>query len=148
MDRDPSANRPAILAGETGLGWSVRILPFIEQENIAKGLIHVELPIADPVNDGAGCTPIATFRCPIDTGDKTFCLEPGPEPKPNYDRAFTATDVTTANYVGVFGTSGCARSVGEAAIAWATAVLSFSGSPEAGFDAGRTNALYSRRKDP
>lgn len=101
--KHPQTGQPYWL-GTPGWGWCVRILPFVEQGNLAKGLIHTELPITHPANDEARCTPIATFRCPTDTGPATFRLEPGPEPKPNYDPRFTATDVATANYVGVFGT--------------------------------------------
>jgi prepilin-type N-terminal cleavage/methylation domain-containing protein len=99
----PITGQPYFL-GKPGWGWAASILPFLEQEAVVENLVHFELPITDPANAQARVTPIQTYRCPTDVGEKTFNLEPGPMPQPDYDPGFTATEIATTNYIGVFGT--------------------------------------------
>jgi len=90
--------------GQPGWGWASIILPYLEQENVAKSLIHRELRMTDPANQAVQITPIPTYRCPSDVGGKTFVLPPGPTPAPNYSTGFTSTELAVSNYVGNFGT--------------------------------------------
>jgi len=99
----PTTGQPYWL-GQPGWGWASTILPYLEQDNVAKSLIHRELPMTDAMNQAVRLMPIPTYRCPSDKSDKTFILQPGPMPKPNYTTGFTATELATGNCVGNFGT--------------------------------------------
>jgi prepilin-type N-terminal cleavage/methylation domain-containing protein/prepilin-type processing-associated H-X9-DG protein len=100
----PNTGQPYWL-GRPGWGWAALTLPYLEQENLSKGLVHFGLPITDPANDAARVAVIGTFRCPSDTGDKTFVLEAGTKPMPNYATGYTPVEVASANYIAVFGTN-------------------------------------------
>lgn len=98
---DPATRQPHWF-GVPGWGWSAQILPYMEQGNAFKNLVHFELPIHDPANSAARVFPISTFRCASDTGEKTFLLEGGEEfVGPG---SFTPVELATGNYVGMFGT--------------------------------------------
>src|SRR5437879_9053270 len=53
------------MAVSPGWGWSVFLLPFLEQENLRRS-IQLNLPIEHPLNRGARETPLSMFRCPSD----------------------------------------------------------------------------------
>ncbi len=101
MAFNPSTGEPHWY-GEPGWGWAARILPHIEQTAVYKGLVHLELPITDPANDRARVTPIEIYRCPSDTGERTFVLQGG-GPYVGSGGGFTPTKLATGNYIGVFG---------------------------------------------
>ncbi len=84
--------------GEPGWGWAACILPFLEQENVVKTMIHYDKSIAATENADACAFRLAVFRCPSDTGDATFDWTP--------DEAGGAAipKLSTANFIGVFGT--------------------------------------------
>ena len=98
----PDNGRPYYL-GKPGWAWGVSILPFLEQRAL-KDSVRLDLPITDPANAEVRLTPLAVYRCPTDTGETTFVLEPGSQPNPNYDPGFAATELATSNFIGVFGT--------------------------------------------
>jgi prepilin-type processing-associated H-X9-DG protein len=100
----PNTGQPYWL-GRPGWGWAALTLPYIEQENLQKGLVRFGLPITDPANDAARVAPIATFRCPSDTGGKTFGMPAGSPPMPNYAAGYTPLEFASANYVAVFGST-------------------------------------------
>jgi len=98
---DPATGQPHWF-GVPGWGWSARILPFMEQTTLYKGLMHLDRPITDPANAEARMTAISTYRCPTDTGGKTFVLEGG---GPFVGSgSYTPVELATSNYIGVFGT--------------------------------------------
>ncbi|HID77859.1 MAG TPA: DUF1559 domain-containing protein, partial [Planctomycetaceae bacterium] len=99
----PITGRPYFL-GKPGWGWAARILPYLEKGDVQMQRIDYELPIDDPANSAARVTPLKIYRCPSDLGPAAFLLRPGRMPRPNYDPHFSATEVATANYLGVFGT--------------------------------------------
>jgi len=98
---DPSTRLPHWF-GLPGWGWGAKILPYMEQGSLYKSAVHFELPITDPANAGARVFPITTFRCPSDTGQKSFVLEGGEV----YvgPGSFTPVELATGNYIGMFGT--------------------------------------------
>jgi type II secretory pathway pseudopilin PulG len=99
----PNAGQPYWL-GKPGWAWGVSLLPFVEQAALARS-IRVDLPITDPANTAARVVSLPVFRCPTDPSESTFVLEPGNQPKPDYDPGFSATELATSNYIGVFGTT-------------------------------------------
>jgi len=96
---DPGTGRPYAI-GEPGWGWASMILPFVEQGNVAKDLIHFSRPIASPENDLARVVEISTFRCPSGPGPDLFDLAAAGSPTQ------VLTRLATGNYVGVFGSGG------------------------------------------
>jgi prepilin-type N-terminal cleavage/methylation domain-containing protein len=83
--------------GERGWGWASRILPFVEEEPLARS-IRFDRSIAEPVNRPARETPLPIYLCPTDpVGSPTFALqrESGGQP---------LIELSRSNYVGVYGT--------------------------------------------
>jgi len=98
---DPANGQPHWF-GLPGWAWSAAILPYMEQTAIYDNLIHLDLPVSDPVNDAARVAAIPIFRCPTDTGETTFDLyggEPAVGPVLTYP-----IRIATGNYIGAFGT--------------------------------------------
>ena len=118
MGTQPTTGQPYWL-GRPGWGWAALTLPYLEQQNVSNGLINFGLPITAPANTAASTTVIGTFRCPSDIGSTTptFSLPAGTMPMPNYMTGYTATQVASANYIGIFGstTMGAVYSAGSSA---------------------------------
>jgi len=93
---DEATRRPDA-EGVPGWGWASTILPFIEQGNLATGMIRSHLEIADPGNAPARTTSLPVFRCPSDIGPPMFELDAE-------DGSGPLLKLATGNYVGVFGT--------------------------------------------
>lgn len=101
---DPATGKPSPL-GEPGWGWAARILPFVEQLNVEKNLVHYDVSILDPANAAARTTPLAVFRCPSDTGKPIFDFEEAHDPgHGHHNPGAEDLEFATANYVGAFGT--------------------------------------------
>lgn len=98
---DPTTGRPEPL-GEPGWGWAACILPFVEQGNVTRSLIHFDRSIGDPQNAEAVRLVLNLFRCPSDGP-----LENGKlvmEWKPDEPGGVEIPQLAVANYIGVFGT--------------------------------------------
>jgi prepilin-type N-terminal cleavage/methylation domain-containing protein len=110
---DPHTGRPDD-HGNPGWGWSAKILPFIEQENLQDSLIEWEDPIFAHHNELARVAIIKTFRCPSDIGDDTFMLheddghdhmhaEQDDHDHDHDEEPEFPMEIATGNYIGVFG---------------------------------------------
>jgi prepilin-type N-terminal cleavage/methylation domain-containing protein/prepilin-type processing-associated H-X9-DG protein len=61
----------------TSLSYLVQILPYIEQQNVAK-LVNMNQHWVDDTNFQASRTPLTAFRCPSkEDGEMTFTAQPG-----------------------------------------------------------------------
>ena len=95
-----------------GWGWTVGLLPFMEQNNLHDSLHHHEHIDADE-NQAARETIIKTLICPSDPGDKTFIIggggghdhEEDGEHHHSVDEGTPLFRVSKSNYPGVFGTN-------------------------------------------
>ena len=97
MGLDPRTGRP-LAQGGPGWGWASFILPQLEQENLARGLIRYSLAITDPANDEARGIFLPVYRCATDSPDREFDLL-------REDSTTTVlTRLASSNYVGVHGT--------------------------------------------
>jgi prepilin-type N-terminal cleavage/methylation domain-containing protein len=90
--------------GRPGWGWAARLLPFLEKQSVSRDLIDFDRAITDTFHKEARETYIPIYRCPSDTGGRSFRLPAGPMPAPNYSTGYNDTEVPAANYIGVFGT--------------------------------------------
>lgn len=92
-----TAGRPHAL-GSPGWGWAACILPFVEQGNVARTLIHYDKSIGATENAEAAGLVLNLFRCPSDDGKPVFAWTPD-------EAGGTAIpQLASANYIGVFGT--------------------------------------------
>lgn len=89
--RDPVTKQQPLPLGRPGWAWSVWILPYLEQESLYNNQINLELPVTDHRHDAARRALIPTFRCPSDSGQSRSTLG--------------GFEVSTSNYVGVFGSN-------------------------------------------
>jgi prepilin-type N-terminal cleavage/methylation domain-containing protein len=104
--------------GVPGWGWSVSILPQIEQGPLHDNLIRRNLPISDPVNQAAREHIIPVLLCASDPTPKKFKIGTGGDHDHDHDEEeegvvhqHSVDDgtpmfvVSRSNYVGVFGTN-------------------------------------------
>jgi prepilin-type N-terminal cleavage/methylation domain-containing protein len=82
--------------GERGWSWAARILPYMEENNVAKALVHYDKPLTDDLNKQARELVLDSFRCPSDLEPETFTLE-------SEDGSGPIAELGKCNYVGVFG---------------------------------------------
>lgn len=95
-----------------GWGWTVGLLPFMEQTNLYNSLRHDEHIDAE-VNRAARETIIKTLICPSDPADRTFILggggghdhEDDGGHAHSVDEGTPLFRVSKSNYLGVFGTN-------------------------------------------
>jgi prepilin-type N-terminal cleavage/methylation domain-containing protein len=84
-----------------GWGWAACILPFVEQGNAVRSMIHYDQSIAAPQNAEACRLVVALLRCPSDGsagGKNTFAWAPDEAGGAKID------ELAVANYIGMFGT--------------------------------------------
>lgn len=87
-------NRLSNIEGESGFGWGAMLLPYIDQNPLYQQFNFSLAMDVNPNRDLLKST-LPTFQCPSDPKPETF-LTP--------DRNGTDINLSTANYVGVFGT--------------------------------------------
>jgi prepilin-type N-terminal cleavage/methylation domain-containing protein len=105
--RDLDGHQADDWLGQPGWGWAAAILPYVEQDALADGVIQFELPITEHENETARETIVKLYRCASDIGDDRFELE-ADDHAHGHSHAAQAHDhehyvLATANYVGVFG---------------------------------------------
>lgn len=83
--------------GPPGWGWAARILPFLEQSNLSRNLVNLNLPVAHPNNQSARLTVLPIYLCPTDPGSNVWELEAE-------DGSGPLVTLAKSNYLGVFGT--------------------------------------------
>jgi prepilin-type N-terminal cleavage/methylation domain-containing protein len=82
--------------GETGWGWASLVLPFIEQNNLATGVIQYGQPVLAPVNDTARLSYVPIYRCSSDINGSQQQFDLGTS-------SGSPVRLAIANYVGMFG---------------------------------------------
>jgi prepilin-type N-terminal cleavage/methylation domain-containing protein len=90
--------------GTPGWGWTVSILPQLEQGNLHDRLINRNLPIDDAANKQARESVLKFLLCPSDPAPKQFQLGGPGGPGDTVDDGPPVMLVSRSNYVGVFGT--------------------------------------------
>ncbi len=97
-------------SGEPGWGWSVALLPFIEQNNILNQ-IDQNLPIEEDKHEAVRLHVIPIFLCPSDVGGTLFMIGEGSGHGHHLRSFSTGIDhgtplfkISKSNYSAVFGT--------------------------------------------
>ena len=88
----------ADIEGVNGFGWSVFLLPYIDQAPLYNQF-NFSVGLLDPVHNEERVQILPFFRCPSDTGTATWQI--GEEADPS----IIITTLSTTNYVGSFGTT-------------------------------------------
>ena len=98
--------------GTPGWGWTVDLLPYMEQKSLEQDVIRRTLPISDPANQAARETVLSVLLCPSDPHPKRFVLggggghdhEEDGEHDHSVDEGTPMFLIARSNYVGMFGT--------------------------------------------
>ena len=88
-----------------GWGWGTMILPLLEQQPLANAITY-ERSIADPANATVRTTTLSVYLCPTDSPSRTWSPSVGSmwySAGVLYNVQNPICDVSSANYVGVFG---------------------------------------------
>jgi prepilin-type N-terminal cleavage/methylation domain-containing protein len=89
--------------GDPGWGWTVPLLPHMEQTNL-EATIAKHLPIADPANEAARRTVLPVLLCASDGNDPLFQIAAAGGDEHHVDEGTPLFPIARSNYVGVFGT--------------------------------------------
>lgn len=88
-----------------GWGWGSMLLPYLEQQPLYSA-INFQVPIPDPRNQTARLMPLSVFLCPSDSQPRTWTATSG-ETWMYMGKVYSVSnpicDVSSSNYVGVFG---------------------------------------------
>ena len=93
-------------SGQSAYGWTVPLLPWIEQRNLAEAM-DLNRTLSDPANAVALSQSIPLYFCPSDPVENSFALyAEGDEGHDGYGQESDTVLITlpSASFVGVFGT--------------------------------------------
>jgi len=85
--------------GVSGMGWHVMLLPYLDQAPLYQQL-NFGQPVSHADNNELFTTILTVFRCPSDSGPERWDLAQEGSPG-----TILKSQLPTANYVGVFGTT-------------------------------------------
>lgn len=88
--QDPVTKQNPLPSGPPGWAWGVGILPYMEQGPLYRQ-VDLQASVTAPQHESVRRALIATFRCPSDPGENRSQLG--------------GFEVSTSNYVGVFGSN-------------------------------------------
>jgi len=91
---------------ETAFGWSVSILPYLEEASLFSA-IDIEAGVLSPTNEQARTISPNVFLCPADFAAQTFFLhkEEHNDHQETHPSSNDSIELPSSNYAGVFGTS-------------------------------------------
>ncbi len=88
--------RQSFVDGMNGWGWGSKLLPQLDQTPIYSQ-IDFQKSLIDPVHLETRKLKLAVYRCPSDSGPEFWTIED--------EGGVALSDLATANYIGVFGTT-------------------------------------------
>ena len=87
-----------------GWGWTVALLPYLDQQGLAESQLKTNLPIADSANKLGRETVLSLLICGSDGKTEVFTIGADDAPGVNVDGGTPLFKVARTNYLGVFGT--------------------------------------------